>query len=145
MILKYRVKPSFMHTKKASKNNIALQKKSSFQLSKWLALTVMLVKCQVNLVSFLKKGTHIFVQKLGNVIKAIQNNEVNALHHHLPQFQNIQKVHKVLFWQFRCTTIVSILMMLPGNSLLTVCFYTLGFHLKELLLFSQVVVAEVAT
>ena len=38
MILKYRVKPSFMHTKKASKNNIALQKKKFFSTFKMACL-----------------------------------------------------------------------------------------------------------
>ena len=51
----------YAHKKGLQKQHCSTKKKSSFQLSKWLALTVMLVKCQVNLVSFLKKGTHIFV------------------------------------------------------------------------------------
>ena len=66
MILKYRVKPSFMHTKMPPKTTL-LYKKSSFQLSKWRALTSMLVIYQVNLlVTFMKKkNSHFCLEARG--------------------------------------------------------------------------------
>ena len=62
MILKYRVKPSFMHTKNASENNIALQKKffSTFKMA-CLDFYVGHLSGKSSCYFYEKKRIHIFV------------------------------------------------------------------------------------